>query len=67
MLDHVEGFGKVKFENNDLSFGLMTLVKKFKTPSETTLNGPFFYETILALVDNFEDYSLKAVGEEFSE
>jgi hypothetical protein len=27
----------------------------------------FFYETILALVDNFEDYSLKAVGEEFSE
>lgn len=49
-------FSIVKFENNYLSFGLVTLVQKYKTPSEIILNCPAF-----------EDHLLKVAGDQFSE
>jgi hypothetical protein len=39
----------------------MALVKKFKTPSKIILNRPALDETVLVLMDDFEDYPLKAV------
>jgi hypothetical protein len=52
MFNHVKGFDEVKFKNNGLSFGLVTMMKEFKTPNETILDSPAFDEAILVLVDD---------------
>jgi hypothetical protein len=66
MLNHVKSFGEIKFEDDDLSSGFMTLMKKFKSPGEAVQNCPTSDETILVLMDDVENHLLKAVGTELS-
>lgn len=67
MLYHVESFSKVKFKNNNLSFGMMALVQEFEAPSKAIVNSPSFDETIFFLMNDFEDHLLKAINKKFSE
>lgn len=66
MFQKVESLLKIKFKDNNLSFGMMTLVKIFKSPSQTILNRSSFNETILVIMNNLKSNSLKPISQKFS-
>lgn len=67
MFNFIEGFFKVKLENEDFLVRVMTEVKVFKGPCKAVLNISVFDEPILVPVNKGNDDILEPVGQKLGD
>lgn len=67
MLNFVEGFFKIKLQDDHLLFRVMAQVKIFKGPSQAILDGYTFDEAMLISMNEGDDQLLQPIGKELGD
>jgi hypothetical protein len=67
MLNFVEGFLKIKFQNDCFLLPKFAKMDKLKSPSQAVLDRSSFYEAILIGMNQRNNNLLQSISQEFSQ